>query len=181
MSEYCKGARSTQGANKVYFYQNMSTEKFNFTFLMLTFFLAKTMFPKLSGLQAFILVYHNLKSSTVSLPTELEEALKSITLPDISNVKLPILQKTKPVKERLLLDSYKCFTSADILNGIPDLINIIKILYQKTIEAYCFEKIHWSNQMRKSAGIILFKFIKKFNPTYIKLYKCCISLKVLNV
>ena len=108
-------------------------------------------------MQCLILLYFDLRCPA-TLPSNIKEAIEAVNLPDLTNVKVPVLQKKKVEKEQLLNDLSSLDISVnEITTSAVDLLNYILLpAFHTAIECHYFEKVHWSACLKKCAGIFLY-------------------------
>ena len=101
--------------------------------------------------EKMILLYHDLKDHVSQEEFSAVDGMCP-ELPDISSIKIPFLQKKKEEKISLLRQLVASVATNPDANGRIGAKAIIAVGFQRMIENYYFEKIHWTTRIRKIAG-----------------------------
>ena len=107
-----------------------------------------------SRTQAVMLILNDLKSS---IPNEVHprcrQFLKKIEFPDLTDVKISILKKSKEQKEVILADSWCVLKPNEMEKEFKTLVDGVLIpAFRKAVEVAYFELIHWKTRIKKVAG-----------------------------
>ena len=100
------------------------------------------------------MILHDLNAP---IPAEIQpnirRSLDKLKLPDITDVNISILKKSKEQKKSILADSWGVVTLDSIHRDWDKLIHeVLTPAFQRAIEAVYFEIIHWKTRIRKVAG-----------------------------
>jgi len=139
--------------------------------------------PYITSTQATIILYNDIKVTPRQTSLRIKEALDNLLLPDMSNLRLPLLSKTKEEKESLLRDHLEGFDVDSLDKEYNELIrNVICPAFEIAIEEINFERIHWSARIKKCADTskqrMLFR--KKLSSTSSKLKVLITSYKTIS-
>jgi len=101
-----------------------------------------------------MLLFHSLKGQA---NTEEFSFLASIcpNLPDVSVLNIPLLQKKKDVKIKMLRDLIKSYGPHDP----NDVLSLVTVGYQRMMENIYFEKVHWLTRIKKIADTSKQRFV----------------------
>ena len=123
------------------------------------FFSGKLKISNFQRTHALILLVKDLNARVPeNIPKKVADIITSMQLPSLENLPIPLLQKKKPEKESILVDSWGLATEENIRTGLASLKTDVLIpAFKIAIESNYFSSTFWKSRLRKVAGIFIIR------------------------